>query len=131
MPFSLKRMIAGDDPLFIAPDVFDDPVDAGRLAAYLHEPGHRMVLAFEDGLVVGQRAPVLHRHPDRGTELHIDEVGTASTHRRKGIGRAMPGELFARGREFGSDKASLGTGFHNVEANGLYQGLQPIEDDGI
>ncbi len=133
MPFSLKRMSADDEALFgtIAPDVFDEPIDAARLAAYLSELGHLLVLAFEDDLVVGQCAGVLHRHPDKATELYVDEVGTASTHRRQGIARAMLRELFAWGRELGCEEAWLGTEFDNLEANALYRGLQPIEDDGI
>ena len=133
MPFTLKRLTAGDEELFghIAPDVFDEPVDATRLSAYLREPGHIMVLAFDGELVVGQCAAVLHRHPDKATELYVDEVGTASTHRRQGIARAMLDELFAWGRELGCEEAWLGTEFDNLEANALYRSYQPTEDNGI
>ena len=133
MPFTLKRMSAGDESLFhrVAPDVFDEPIDRHRLHAYLRTPSHLMLLAFEGDLVVGQCAGVIHRHPDKPAELYVDEVGTASTHRRQGIARAMLTELFAWGRELGCEEAWLGTEFDNVEANALYRGLRPIEDDGI
>ena len=123
MPFTVQRLRPGDESRFtrIAPDVFDEPIDPARLRAYLHTPGHMMVLAFEGDLVVGQCAGVIHRHPDKPTELYVDEVGTASTHRRQGIARAMLGELFAWGREFGCEEAWLGTEIDNVEANGLYR----------
>ena len=96
MPFTLRRMTAGNEPSFaqIAPEVFDEPIDAPRLRDYLRTQGHMMVLAFEGEVVVGQCAGVLHRHPDKPTELYVDEVGTASTHRRQGIARAMMDELF-------------------------------------
>src|SRR6185369_17858786 len=133
MPFQIKRLSSGDAPMLthIAPDVFDEAVDPSRLAAYLNTAGHIMVLALEGDLVVGQCAGVIHRHPDKSTELYVDEVGTASTHRRQGIARAMLGELFAWGREFGCEEAWLGTEFDNVEANALYRGLRPVEDDGM
>jgi ribosomal protein S18 acetylase RimI-like enzyme len=133
MPFTLKRMSAGDNASFtsIALDVFDEPIDARRLDDYLRTAGHMMVLAFDGDLVVGQCAGVIHRHPDKATELYVDEVGTASTHRRQGIARAMLAELFAWGRELGCEEAWLGTEFDNAEANALYRGLQPIEDNGI
>jgi aminoglycoside 6'-N-acetyltransferase I len=133
MPFTLKRMHTGDESAFqhIAPDVFDEPVDTHRLHDYLRTPGHLMLLAFEGDLVVGQCAAVIHRHPDKPTELYVDEVGAASTHRRQGIARAMLNELFAWGRELGCEEAWLGTEFDNVEANALYRGFRPIEDGGI
>lgn len=133
MPFTLKRLAAADEALFrsIAPDVFDEPVDPARLATYLRTPGHIMLLALDGDLVVGQCAGVIHRHPDKATELYVDEVGTASTHRRQGIARAMLNELFAWGRELGCEEAWLGTEPDNVEANGLYRSFRPIEADRI
>ena len=131
MPFTLKRLTATDHDVFIriAPDVFDEPVDASRLVAYLATPGHIMVVAIDDGSIVGQCAGVVHRHPDKPTELYVDEIGTASTHRRQGIARAMLDELFAWGRELGCEEAWLGTELDNDAANALYRGYAPIEDE--
>lgn len=133
MPIVARRMRAGDDAAFrsIAPEVFDEPVDPARLATYLSTPGHLMVLAFDGDLVVGQCAGVLHRHPDKPTELYIDEVGTASTHRRQGIARLMMDELFAWGRELGCTEAWLGTETDNDAAKALYRRYRPTEDETI
>ena len=133
MTVSLKRLSTADAGIFaqIAPDVFDLPVDAERLAAYLAAPGHIMVVALEDDLIVGQCAGVIHRHPDKPTELYVDEVGTASTHRRQGIAEAMLNELFAWGREFGCEEAWLGTELDNAAANALYRKHAPIEDEAM
>jgi aminoglycoside 6'-N-acetyltransferase I len=126
MTFTMKRMQPGDEVVFdtIAPDVFDEPIHPERMRAYLRTPGHLLVLALEGDLVVGQVAAVVHRHPDKPVELYIDEVGTASTHRRRGIAREMMVEMFAWGRELGCEDAWLGTELDNVEANGLYQGIK-------
>jgi aminoglycoside 6'-N-acetyltransferase I len=125
MDIQLKRVDAGDEARFgrIAPEVFDEPVDPGRLAACLRTPGHLMVLALKDGVVVGQCAAVVHRHPDKPNELYVDEVGTASTHRRQGIARAMLDEMFAWGRELGCKEAWLGTELDNDAANALYRAV--------
>jgi aminoglycoside 6'-N-acetyltransferase I len=133
MAIALRRMAAGDAAAFetIAPDVFDEPIDPERLAVYLAEPSHLMVLAFDGDTVVGQCAGVIHRHPDKPTELYVDEVGTASTHLRQGIARKMLAELFAWGRELGCTEAWLGTERDNHAANALYRGLRPIEDEAI
>lgn len=133
MSITVRRMQPGDEAAFasIAPDVFDEPIHPERLAAYLREPGHIMVLAFEGDLVVGQCAGVLHKHPDKTTELYVDEVGTASTHRRLGIARLMMDELFAWGRELGCVEAWLGTETDNEPAKALYRGYRPTEDETI
>ena len=122
MSIQLKRMQPGDELDFseIAPDVFDEPIHPERLEAYLLEPGHLMLLAFDNGVVVGQCAAVIHRHPDKPTELYVDEVGTASTHLRQGIATRMVEAMFAWGRELGCREAWLGTELDNIEANGLY-----------
>lgn len=126
MPFVLKRMGPGDEAVFerIAPEVFDEPIHPERMRAYLSAPGHLMVLAIEGDLVVGQCVGVIHQHPDKPSELYIDEVGTASTHRRQGIAKAMMAELFAWGRELGCKEAWLGTELDNIEANALYEGIK-------
>ena len=97
--------------------------------AYLATPGHIMVVAIDDGSIVGQCAGVIHRHPDKPTELYVDEVGTASTHRRQGIARAILEELFHWGRELGCEEAWLGTELDNDAANALYRSYAPIEDE--
>ena len=133
MVFTVRRMYASNEALFqrVAPEVFDEPVDPKRLHDYLRSPGHMMVLAFEGDLVVGQCAAVLHRHPDKPTELYVDEVGTASTHRRMGIARLMMDELFAWGRELGCVEAWLGTETDNEPAKALYRRYRPTEDETI
>lgn len=133
MSVTVRRMKPGDETLFqkIAPDVFDEPIHAERLLAYLSEPGHIMVLAFEGDLVVGQCAGVIHRHPDKPAELYVDEVGTGSTHLRRGIARMMMDELFAWGRELGCVEAWLGTETDNEPAKSLYRRYRPTEDETI
>lgn len=123
MTFILRRVGPGDEPIFdrTAADVFDEAIDAERLRAYLAEPGHLMLVALDDGVVVGQCAAVIHQHPDKVTELYIDEVGVATTHLRQGIATAMVRAMFEWGREMGCREAWLGTELDNLEANGLYR----------
>ena len=125
MTFHLHRLRPGEQSLLhhVAPDVFDEPMQSDRLAAYLASPGHLMVVALDGDLVVGQCAGVIHAHPDKVTELYVDEVGTATSHLRHGIATAMLVDLFAWSREFGCQEAWLGTEIDNVAANGLYQSL--------
>jgi aminoglycoside 6'-N-acetyltransferase I len=130
MGVSIKRIAAADIALFgkVDADVFDEPIRPDRLKAYLAQPGNLMVLALDGDLVVGQCAGVVHHHPDKVTELYVDEVGTASSHLRRGIATAMLTELFAWGRELGCEEAWLGTELDNVAANGLYRRFEGAAD---
>lgn len=127
MTVSIVRVGPGDAALFerIAEDVFDAPVRPERLAAYLASDGHLMLLAIEDGLVVGQCAAVVHRHPDQAAELYIDNLGVAEEWRRRGIGRRLVSEMFAIGRSLGCEEAWVGTEPDNLPARALYRSLGP------
>ena len=106
----------------VAAEVFDEPLHPQRLAAYLAEPGHILLVAVADGVVVGQCAAVIHRHPDKATELYIDEVGVSPAFQRQGVARRMLDAMFALGRELGCQKAWVGTENDNAPARRLYEG---------
>jgi GNAT superfamily N-acetyltransferase len=108
----IRRVGPDDNGRFdrVGEDVFDDAIHRGRLAAYLSEPGHHMVVAVSDGEVVGQVAAVVHRHPDKPTELYLDEVGVTPAPQRRGVARRMLDAMFAWGRELGCKEAWVGTG---------------------
>ena len=132
MAIQLKRMQPGDELDFteIAPDVFDEPIHPERLEAYLLEPGHLMLLAFDNGVVVGQCAAVIHRHPDKPTELYVDEVGVAAGYRRQGIARRMLETMLELGKAIGCEEAWVGTEPDNLPARGLYEQRRRAGDAG-
>ena len=106
---------------WVADDVFDEPIDPARVAAYLAEGGHLMVLAVADSLVIGQARGMVHRHPDLPTELYIDNLGVAEDRRREGIASRLLDELVAWGREQGCEEAWVGTEVDNEAARALYE----------
>ncbi|MBA1145294.1 GNAT family N-acetyltransferase [Mesorhizobium neociceri] len=128
MNVEIRRLYAGDDALVkrIAEDVFDEPVRTDRLSAYLASSGHMMIVALADGIVVGQCAAVIHRHPDKVTELYIDEVGVSPAYQRQGIARKMLDAMFAIGRENGCGEAWVGTEPDNVPARALYESRREV-----
>jgi ribosomal protein S18 acetylase RimI-like enzyme len=104
-------------------DVFDEPIRPDRVAAYVGEPNHLMLVAVVDGLVVGQVLAVVHRHPDKATELYVDDLGVAEAHRRHGVATALLRELVRLGREDGCEEIWVATEHDNVAALGLYESL--------
>ena len=125
MEIEIRRLTAADGQVLerVAQDVFDEAIDTGRLTDYLATPGHLMVVAMSGDEVVGQVAAVIHRHPDKPTELYVDEVGVTPTLWRRGIARRMMGEMFAWGRELGCEESWVGTETDNVPARRLYETL--------
>jgi ribosomal protein S18 acetylase RimI-like enzyme len=123
MTVEIKRVGADNAALLdrVADGVFDEPVVPQRLAAFLADPGHHLFVALEDGVVVGQGAVVVHRHPDRPDDLYIERVGVAPTHQRRGIARALMRVVMALGRELGCAEVWLGTETDNTPARGLYE----------
>jgi len=103
----IRRVLSGDAALFdkIAEDVFDEAVDSEKIAAYLAEFGHHLIVAIHDGVIVGQAAAVVHRHPDKPTELYIDEVGVAAAFQRRGIASRLLDAMFAHGKAIGCEEA--------------------------
>jgi ribosomal protein S18 acetylase RimI-like enzyme len=123
MPIEIKRLTEHDAALLdrVAADVFDEPVDPTRLAAYVAAPGHLMIVALANGEVVAQVAAVIHGHPDKPTELYIDEVGVTPAMQRQGLARWMLDEMFALGKILGCEEAWVGTENDNRPARGLYE----------
>ena len=132
MDCEIRTVTQADIGLFdrVADDVFDEPIDADRLAAYLAEPGHHMMVAIHDGALIAQVAAVVHRHPDKVTELYIDEVGVAPPFHRKGIARKMLEAMFDLGRSLGCQEAWVGTEPDNVPARRLYETTRKKGDPG-
>ena len=123
MAIDIWRLAPGDESILdcVADEVFDEPIDPVRRAAYLSAPGHHMVVAVHDGEVVGQVAAVVHRHPNKPSELFIDEVGVAPAFQRQGIARGLLDAMLALGKELGCAEAWVGTETDNVPARRLYE----------
>ncbi len=105
----------------VADGVFDHAIDPGNLNAYLSVPQNWMCLALNEGLVVGMVMCVVHLHPDKPTELYLDEIGTGDDWRRQGVARQLMQIVFDRADAEGIDEIWLGTEPDNLPARGLYE----------
>ncbi len=100
----------------IGPEVFDNPIDKDQLQVFLDDERHFMVIALDDGVVVGMASAVEYLHPDKKPQLWINEVGVASTHRRQGIGRSLVEEMIGIAKKRRCVYAWLGTDIENMAA---------------
>jgi aminoglycoside 6'-N-acetyltransferase I len=100
----------------VAADVFDNAIEPSQLQVFLDCPRHVMVLAVEDGIVVGIASGVEYFHPDKAPQLWINEVGVTPTRRNQGIGRQLVRALMETGTNRGCVSAWLGTERDNLPA---------------
>jgi aminoglycoside 6'-N-acetyltransferase I len=135
MAIEIKVLQRGDESILmsVAPDVFDQPIDADLTREFLQDPRHHIAVAIDDGLVVGFASGVHYVHPDKPPELWINEVGLAPSHRRCGLGKAVLGALFEVGRAHRCKTAWVLTYRTNAAAMALYSsvgGSEGADDSG-
>jgi len=113
----------------VADDVFDDPIVPARAHEFLADAHHHLVVAIEDGVVVGMVSAVDYLHPDKADpELWINEVGVASSHRGQGLGQALLHATLALGHGLGCRVAWVATERSNTPAMRLYAAVGGAEE---
>jgi ribosomal protein S18 acetylase RimI-like enzyme len=123
-PLRIRVLRQGDEGVLdtVAPDVFDDPIDARAAREFLADPRHRLTVATDDGVVVGFVSAVLYVHPDKpAPELWINEVGVAPSHQGCGIARRLLASTLEDARASGCREAWVLTDRVNHAAMRLYE----------
>lgn len=129
------RVLRPDDATLLlhhaADGVFDHPVDPALTAEFLNDPRHALCVAIDDGLVVGMASGVRYVHPDKASELWINEVGVAPSHQRRGLAKAILAELLAHAKRQGCHEAWVQTDEVNAAARALYASAGGEETLGV
>jgi aminoglycoside 6'-N-acetyltransferase I len=112
----------------IAPDVFDDTIDIGRTSEFLADPRHHLVVAVDNGQVVGFVSAVHYVHPDKARpEIWINEIGVAASHRGRGLATRLLRSLLAVAGGLGCTEAWVLTDRENTAAMRLYAAVGSTE----
>jgi aminoglycoside 3-N-acetyltransferase I len=112
-----------------AADLFDAPPLPAATERFLAEPGHHLLLAYDDdGRAVGMISGVEMTHPDKGTEMFIYELGVTPTARLQGIGSRLVTELAAIARRNGCYGMWVGTEVDNDAALATYRRAGATEE---
>jgi aminoglycoside 6'-N-acetyltransferase I len=122
----IRMLGAGEEAVLarVGPGVFDDPVDMAATRTFLADPSHHLAVAIDGDTVVGFVSAVHYVHPDKpAPELWINEVGVATTHRERGLGKAILARLLVAARELGCTEAWVLTDRSNLPAMRLYASL--------
>jgi len=100
----------------IATDVFDNKINPNSLQSFLECPRHIMLLAMEDDLVIGMVSGVEYFHPDKTSQLWINEIGVTPNKQNAGIGRQLINKIILEGKKRNCKYAWLGTAADNFTA---------------
>src|SRR5690242_17437075 len=125
------RILGPDDGVVlqhVAPDVFDNPIDARWSAEFLADPRHHLAVAIDDGLVMAMASALHYVHPDKPPELWVNEVGVAPTHQGRGIGRQTLAALLAHAKTLGCREAWVLTSADNGAARRMYAAVGGREE---
>ena len=121
-PIEVRRLRSDELAVLdrVAPGVFDHAIIPRWRDEFLDDRRHHLVVALQDGVVVGFVSAVHYVHPDKPPELWIDEVGVAPSHHRLGIGRRLLERALAQGAELGCVQAWVLASPDNLAAQRLY-----------
>lgn len=123
MTLQFRIASPGDEPLFDRPHpgVFDNPIRPDALRTFLADPGHHIAIATEDDAIVGMATANEYLHPDKPTQVWINEVGVAPTHRRRAIATQLLGAMLAHLKARGFKNAWLATEHDNTAARATFR----------
>jgi aminoglycoside 6'-N-acetyltransferase I len=106
----------------VAPGVFDNAVDPRWTAEFFADPRHHLVVALDGDVVVAMASAVHYCHPDKAPQLWINEVGVATTHQGRGIGKRLLERLMELAAKLECTEAWVLTDRANTIAQRLYEG---------
>ena len=131
----IKILQRGDRAILdnVAPDVFDHALDARLVTEFLGDDRHHLAVAVDQGQVIGFASGVHYVHPDKPPELWINEVGVASSHQGRGVGKSVIRALLQHGEQLGCAEAWVLTERSNHAAIRLYAstGGQEAPEDAV
>ena len=120
------------DLLMAVPEgLFDEPMRADQARAFLEDPLHEGILAFDGDLAVGMATGTVLLHPDKPPAMFVNEIGVRDSHQRRGIGKRITEALIDVARARGCEGVWLGTEADNIPALALYRSMQGDEVAGV
>jgi aminoglycoside 6'-N-acetyltransferase I len=125
------RLLGADDTALVcdaAAGVFDHAPQEALTTEFLRDARHHLVGALDEGRLIGVVSAVHYVHPDKPTEMWINEVSVAPEYQGRGVGRQMLDAMLAHGRSLGCVNAWVLTDRGNAAAMALYRAAGGAEE---
>ena len=121
MSVSVRRARPGDEAEIARFEAaFDNEVRDDETRRFLADDRHVLLLGYLDDRPAGFVSAVEVFHPDKPSELFLNEIGVIDEIRRQGVGRALIEELEHVGRERGCVNIWVLTDEENEPAMAMY-----------
>jgi ribosomal protein S18 acetylase RimI-like enzyme len=118
----VRRAVLGDEAEVARfEEAFDNRVLPDETARFLEDERHHLLLGYVDDRAAGFLSAVEVFHPDKRSELFLNEVAVMEGARRRGVARALVDELKRIGRERGCGSVWVLTDEDNAAAMRLYR----------
>lgn len=86
----IRDLSHGDEDAILAiSDLLDGEAKVSATRRFLADPGHHVLVAYEEGTPAGFVTGIEMTHPDKGTEMFVYELGVDHRFRNRGIGKAL------------------------------------------
>lgn len=130
---TLRRLSPDDLETLLAVrhGLFDNAVLPEQAKAFLADPLHEIMLAFDGAEAVGMATGKIMLHPDKQPAFFIAEVGVRDEYQRQGIAKRLFDALMQHARDRGCKGIWLATEADNLPARALYRSLDARETGGI
>jgi ribosomal protein S18 acetylase RimI-like enzyme len=127
----IRRLTAADvDVVLAAAHLFDEDPTREDTETFFALGTHHLLVAFDDdGRAVGFVSGAELTHPDKGTEMFLNELGVDEPARRRGIGKALTEALADVARQRGCHGMWVGTETGNMAARRTYEAAGAGEPD--
>ena len=117
----VRRARSGDeDEIRRFVEAFDNNVLPGETTRFLDDDRHVLLLGYFGDRPAGFVSAVEVFHPDKQSELFLNEIGVMQQDRRRGVARALIDELRQVGRDLGCAHMWVLTDETNTAAMNLY-----------
>lgn len=120
------RRLGPDDAGLIATvssELFDQRPVEDLVGEFLADPRHHLIAALDGVTMVGFVSGVHYIHPDKPAEMFINEIGVVQSHRRRGIGKRLLGEVLRLAGELGCTNGWVLAEGWDVDAIRFYESL--------
>lgn len=107
----------------VAAEVFDEAIDFERVAVLVAQQNQILLVALCAGVVIGQVLGVIHYHPDKRSELYIDDLAVAAAFQRQGIAKNLIAQLCVIAKTKGCTELWVAADPENEQAKGLYSSM--------
>jgi len=103
-----------------AQHLFDGPAQRAASEKFLAAEENHLLIAYEDGEPAGMITGTEVTHPDKGTEMFLNELDVSPDYQRRGIGRDLVDALAGIARERGCRGMWVGVETDNEAALATY-----------